>query len=449
MTKKVQCRELERISPTNHLLKNIFMSGGVTVVLGSQWGDEGKGKLVDVLSTFADICCRCAGGNNAGHTIVVNQVKFDFHLLPSGLIHPSCVSLIGNGVVIHLPSFFKEVETTVSKGIDVEGRLFVSDRAHLVFDVHQMIDGFKEGELTTDGKQLGTTKRGIGPTYSSKASRSGLRIHHLYQFEEFERNYRKLVENKKKRFGDFEYDVEHDIKQYRLLADRLKPFVVDSLSFVHQAIDQGKRVLVEGANALMLDIDFGTYPYVTSSNTGIGGVVTGLGIPPRKISKTIGVVKAYTTRVGAGPFPTEQLNELGEKLQNMGHEWGTTTGRKRRCGWLDMVVLRYSHMINDYSSINVTKLDVLDTFDEIKIGVQYMLDGVVMTSFPADLNILERVEVVYETMPGWKSDISACRTFDSLPTNAQRYIKRMEELLGCKVEWIGVGVSRDAMIHIP
>jgi adenylosuccinate synthase len=352
----------------------------VTVVLGAQWGDEGKGKLVDVLAEEIDLCCRCQGGNNAGHTIVVDNKKFDFHLLPSGLINKNCKNLIGNGVVVHLPSLFAEIDTTESKGIDTRGRLFVSDRAHLVFDFHQMIDGFKEGELSE--KSLGTTRRGIGPTYSSKASRSGIRVHHLYQFEDFESRFRQMVRNKQKRFGNFEYDVEGELQRYKQYAERLKEYVIDSISFVHEQIDSKKRVLVEGANALMLDLDFGTYPFVTSSNTGIGGVLTGLGLPPAKITKTIGVVKAYTTRVGAGPFPTEQLNEVGEKLQNVGREWGTTTGRKRRCGWLDVVVLKYSHRINGYTSINITKLDVLDGFDEIKIGVAYRLDGRLLPSFP-------------------------------------------------------------------
>lgn len=278
----------------------------VSVVLGAQWGDEGKGKLVDVLAEKADLCCRCQGGNNAGHTIVVNGTKFDFHLLPSGLINPDCISVVGNGVVIHLPSFFKEVETTEAKGIPVKGRLFVSSRAHIVFNFHQMVDGFKEVEL--GGKSIGTTLKGIGPTYSSKASRSGIRIHHLFNEKEFEIQFRKMVENKRTRYGQFEYDIEGELAQFRVLAERIKPFVVDSAKYINDALKANKNILVEGANALMLDLDFGTYPFVTSSNTCVGGVCTGLGIPPRKISNVLGVVKAYTTRVGGGPFPTEQLN---------------------------------------------------------------------------------------------------------------------------------------------
>ncbi|KAL2915357.1 Adenylosuccinate synthase [Polyrhizophydium stewartii] len=421
---------------------------GVTVVLGSQWGDEGKGKLVDVLAQDIDVCARCQGGNNAGHTIVVNGTKFDFHLLPSGVINPNCVSIVGNGVVVHLPSFFDEVAVTESKGISVKGRLFLSSRAHLVFDFHQIVDGLKEAELGRGS--IGTTKKGIGPAYSSKASRSGLRVHHLFNFPEFEEKFRQMVINKKKRYGDFEYDVDAEIRRYKDIAQhRLPEFVVDSIPFMHKQMAAGKRVLVEGANALMLDLDFGTYPYVTSSNATVGGVCTGLGIPPNKIGRAIGVVKAYTTRVGAGPFPTEQLNAIGEHLQTVGHEYGTTTGRKRRCGWLDTVVLEYSNMINGYTSLNLTKLDILDGLDEIKIGVAYHHNGKKLDAFPADLTVLEQVTVEYETLPGWKTDISACRRFEDLPVNAQRYVTRVEQLVGVPIEWIGVGVAREAMIHRP
>ncbi|KAJ3001960.1 hypothetical protein HKX48_002602 [Thoreauomyces humboldtii] len=425
---------------------SVLPPGKVTVVLGAQWGDEGKGKLVDILAQDIDVCCRCQGGNNAGHTIVVKGIKYDFHLLPSGIINPECVGVIGNGVVVHLPSFFEELANLEKKGLDPTGRLFISERAHLVFDYHQIVDGLKEVELGRGS--IGTTKKGIGPAYSSKASRSGLRVHHLYHFEDFETRFRELVVNRKKRYGNFDYDVEKELARYKDLAKRLQPYIHNSIQYVHDAIKAQKRVLVEGANALMLDLDFGTYPFVTSSNTTVGGVCTGLGIPPTKIGKVLGVVKAYTTRVGGGPFPTEQLNEIGEHLQSVGFEVGTTTGRKRRCGWLDMVVMRYSHVINDYTSINLTKLDVLDQLPEIKIGVHYLLDGKRLDSFPADLTVLERCEVEYETLPGWQQDISACRTWEELPEKAKQYVLRVEELLdGVKVEWIGVGPAREAMIH--
>ncbi|KAI6103407.1 Adenylosuccinate synthetase [Pisolithus sp. B1] len=376
----------------------------VTVVLGSQWGDEGKGKLVDILSADFDICARCAGGNNAGHTILAPvgpqniATTFAFHLLPSGLVNPGCVGLIGNGVVIHLPSFFEELDTLERQGLKCGGRIFVSDRAHLVFDFHQIVDGLKEVEL--GGSSIGTTKKGIGPAYSSKASRSGLRVHHLFDHDTFAEKFRKLVEGRFKRYGHFEYDTEAEIERYKHLAERLKPYVVDSVSYIHGALASKKKVLVEGANALMLDIDFGTYPYVTSSSTDIGGVCTGLGIPPRAIGHTIGVIKAYTTRVGGGPFPTEQLNvrhvspfqqplvdtlpyqDVGVHLQEAGKEYGTTTGRRRRCGWLDLVVMKYSCLINGYDSLNLTKLDVLDNLSEIKVAVKYTVDGKDLPHFP-------------------------------------------------------------------
>ncbi|CAG8442480.1 2217_t:CDS:10 [Diversispora eburnea] len=373
---------------------------GATVVLGSQWGDEGKGKLVDVLAQEADICARCAGGNNAGHTIVVNDVKYDFHLIPS--------------VVIHVPSFFEELEKLEAK----------------VFDFHQIVDGLKEVELGR--ASIGTTKKGIGPAYSSKASRSGLRVHHLSNIEVFAENFRQLVTNRIKRYGNFEYDVEAEIERYKHLAIRIKPYVVDSVVFMHKFINLNKKILVEGANALMLDLDFGTYPFVTSSNTTVGGVITGLGIPPSKIDKVIGVVKAYTTRVGAGPFPTE-LRDVREYLQKFGSEIGTTTRRLRRCGWLDLVVLKYSTMINGYTSLNLTKLDVLDQLPELKVATAYLLDGKPLDSFPADLDILGKVTVQYKTLPGWKIDISKCRRLSDLPENARNYVKMVEDYLNVPI----------------
>ncbi|KAH9980909.1 Adenylosuccinate synthetase [Lactifluus volemus] len=357
----------------------------VTAVLGAQWGDEGKGKLVDILSADADVCARFAGGNNAGHTIIVPigpervPTTFAFHLLPCGLINPTVTGIIGSGVVVHLPSFFKEFEALEAQGLNCAGRLLISDRAHLVFDFHQIVDGLKEVEL--GGSSIGTTKKGIGPAYSAKASRSGLRVHHLFD-PTFADKFRKVVEGRYKRYGHFEYDTEGEIERYKGLAERLRPFVIDSIVYVHEALARGKRILVEGANALMLDIDYGTYPYVTSSSTSAGGICTGLGIPPRGIGKMIGVVKAYTTRVGGGPFPTEQLNEIGTHIQRIGKEIGTTTGRFRRCGWLDLVVMRHSCLINGYDTLNLTKLDILDGFEEVKVGVKYVLNGNELPGFP-------------------------------------------------------------------
>ncbi|ORY92555.1 Adenylosuccinate synthetase [Leucosporidium creatinivorum] len=422
---------------------------GVRVVLGAQWGDEGKGKLVDILAAQADICARCAGGNNAGHTIVANvdgkRTKFDFHLLPSGLVNPDCTAFIGNGVVVHVPAFFEELDNLTKKGLNCDGRLLVSDRAHLVFDFHQIVDGLKEAEL--GGKSIGTTKKGIGPTYSSKASRSGLRVHHLFDEEAFATKFRKLVEGRIKRYGHFEYDTEGEILRYKELAARLKPFVVDGPTFLHKALLAKKRILIEGANALMLDLDFGTYPFVTSSPTGIGGVCTGLGLPPKAIGEVVGVVKAYTTRVGAGPFPTEQLNSIGEHLQEVGAEFGVTTGRRRRCGWLDLVVMKYSHLINGYTLLNLTKLDVLDKLPTLKVAVAYHLDGKPLDAyFPADLDTLAKVEVQYVELPGWEQSIEDVTKFEDLPENCRKYVEFIEEYLGVKVGWIGTGPARESMI---
>ncbi|KAM0753317.1 Adenylosuccinate synthetase [Meredithblackwellia eburnea MCA 4105] len=413
---------------------------------------NGKGKLVDILAAEADVCARCAGGNNAGHTIVADvngkREKFDFHLLPSGLVNPNCTAFIGNGVVIHVPAFFAELDKLIEKGLNCDGRLLVSDRAHLVFDFHQIVDGLKEVEL--GGSSIGTTKKGIGPAYSSKASRSGLRVHHLFDEENFAKKFRTLVEGRFKRYGHFEYDTEAEIKRYKELAARLKPFVVDGPTFIHRQIAEKKRVLVEGANALMLDMDFGTYPFVTSSPTGIGGVCTGLGLPPKAIGEVYGVVKAYTTRVGAGPFPTEQLNAIGEQLQEVGQEWGVTTGRRRRCGWLDLVVLKYSHLVNGYTALNLTKLDVLDGLETIQVATEYHLDGKPLEAyFPADLETLGRVEVKYVEFPGWKSSIADVRKYEDLPENCRKYVEFIETFLGVPVGWIGVGPARDAMVAKP
>lgn len=428
----------------------------VNVVLGSQWGDEGKGKLVDLLVGHYDIVARCAGGNNAGHTIVVDGVKYDFHMLPSGLVNPNCQNLLGNGVVIHVPSFFKELENLEAKGLkNARERLFVSSRAHLVFDFHQRTDKLRELELaghSKDGKNIGTTGKGIGPTYSTKASRSGLRVHHLVNdnpgaWESFVSKYMRLLETRKQRYGDFEYDYEEELARFKQYREQLKPFVVDSVVFMHNALRDNKKILVEGANALMLDIDFGTYPYVTSSSTGIGGVCTGLGIPPRTIDEIYGVVKAYTTRVGEGPFPTEQLNEFGDKLQTIGAEYGVTTGRKRRCGWLDLVVLKYSTWINGYTSLNVTKLDVLDTFKTIPVGVSYSINGKKLESFPEDLMTLGKVDVEYVNLPGWNQDITKITKYEDLPDNAKNYLKFIEDFVGVPVEWVGTGPGRESMLH--
>jgi len=422
----------------------------VSVVLGSQWGDEGKGKLVDLLAEHADVVARCQGGNNAGHTVIVGDKSYDFHLLPSGIIWPDCISLIGNGVVIHVPSLFEELEKNELKGLTGwQDKLKVSDRAHMVFDFHQAVDGLQETERSegpAKGK-LGTTKKGIGPTYSSKATRNGIRISDLVgDFDKFAEKFSDLADCHSARFKSLNVDKEAELERYKVLAERLRPMVIESVSFLHAQMKLDKHVLVEGANAAMLDIDFGTYPYVTSSNCSIGGVCTGLGIPPKFIGEVHGVVKAYTTRVGDGPFPTEQENEIGEFLQTEGHEWGVTTGRKRRCGWLDIALLKYTSMVNGYTSLAVTKLDILDKMDEIKVGVTYIKNGAALEHFPSCEQEFVGVSVEYITMPGWKSNIAGCKVYEDLPANAKKYIETIEQYLNIPVKWIGVGPARDAVV---
>ncbi|XP_038072076.1 adenylosuccinate synthetase isozyme 1 A-like [Patiria miniata] len=419
----------------------------VTVILGAQWGDEGKGKLVDLLATDADVVCRCGGGNNAGHTVVVDGTEYDFHLLPSGIINPKCKSVIGNGLVVHLPGLFEEGAKATKKGLNGwTDRLLVSDRAHLVFDFHQSVDGLQEKEKGK--KSIGTTKKGIGPTYSSKASRSGLRICDLMaDFSAFSEKFRSLVSTYQRMFPDLEVDIKTELARYEEFAEKLRPMVVDTVYFMYKSLqDPTKKVVVEGANATMLDIDFGTYPYVTSSNCSIGGVCTGLGIPTKNIGNVFGVTKAYTTRVGDGAFPTELHDEIGDLLQERGHEFGVTTKRRRRCGWLDAVLLRYTNVINGFTAFAMTKLDILDVLDEIKIGVAYQHKGKEVPCFPAHQDVLKEVEVEYVTMPGWKSNTEQIRNFEDLPPNAQAYVMKLEELVGVPVKWVGVGKSRESII---
>ena len=422
----------------------------VTCVLGSQWGDEGKGKLVDVLAQTYDVVCRCQGGANAGHTIYDDDgKKFALHLVPSGILNQNAMNVIGNGVVVHLPSLFKELDTLAEQGVPYEGRLLLSDRAHLLFTLHMVMDG--AGEEKRGGDQIGTTRRGIGPAYSAKTSRSGLRVCDLLSGdkEAFVSRYMRLVEDAEKRFPDA-VDVDAmkaDVDTYLDLIPRVREIVADTVTYVNDAYDSGKRILLEGANATLLDIDFGTYPYVTSSNPSLGGMCTGLGLAPSKASQcVVGVVKAYLTRVGAGPFPTELDGEIADFLREKGGEYGTTTGRPRRIGWLDVVALRYTVQINGFTELNVTKLDVLDECEEVKICTGYRLKGEETGTFPASATDLELCEPVYESMPGWNTDTTKCKSYDDLPAEARAYIERMEELSGCSVRWIGVGPGRDAMV---
>ncbi|OQR82514.1 adenylosuccinate synthetase [Achlya hypogyna] len=420
---------------------------GVDVVLGAQWGDEGKGKLVDMLSQEYDIIARVAGGANAGHTIVCNGKKYKFHLVPSGVLNDKAVCVIGNGVVVHLPSLLNELNTLKEAGVDCEGRVLISDRAHMVLDLHQEIDGLMENRRGRN--KIGTTKKGIGPAYSSKMLRNGVRVGDLRYFDDFAEKMRAQFRFYKENYPDLDVDVEAEIERYRELKDTILPITIDSIEYLNKAYVSGKKILVEGANATMLDIDFGTYPYVTSSNPSIGSICTGGGISPNRINGIIGIVKAYCTRVGEGPFPTELHDDVGAHLGSVGAEFGTTTGRPRRCGWLDIPQMKYSNLVNGFTEINLTKLDVLTGLKEVKIGVAYWHNGKKLAGMPSNLQPLEESTVQYETLPGWSEDISKCRTFEDLPVNAQKYVLRVEELLGTHIKWIGVGQDRLDVIERP
>uniref|UniRef100_A0A4W5NCV3 Adenylosuccinate synthetase n=1 Tax=Hucho hucho TaxID=62062 RepID=A0A4W5NCV3_9TELE len=405
----------------------------VTVVLGAQWGDEGKGKVVDLLAQDADIVCRCQGGNNAGHTVVVDSVEYDFHLLPSGIINPKVTAFIGNGVVIHLPGLFEEADKNVRKGKSLVGwdkRLIISDRAHIVFDFHQAVDAVQEQQRQEQaGKNLGTTKKGIGPVYSAKSARSGLRICDLMSdFTQFSERFKVLASQYQSVYPTLVIDIDGELSKLKDYVEKLKHMVKDGVFYMYEALHgPSKKILVEGANAALLDIDFGTYPFVTSSNCTVGGVCTGLGMPPQNVGEVYGVVKAYTTRVGIGAFPSEQFNVRIVYSVNI-------TGRDMRlCGCQHLAL---------------TKLDILDVLPEIKVGVSYSVDGENIPHFPANQEVLQSVEVQYATLPGWNSDTSGVRTFDELPENAQKYVRYIEEHLGVPVKWIGVGKSQESMIQV-
>jgi len=418
----------------------------LTAVIGAQWGDEGKGKLVDALAGSFDLCCRYNGGSNAGHTVVVGNKKFAFHLVPCGITNENGICILGNGVVIHLPTLIKEIEILDQNNIKHQGRLLLSDRAHLVFDFHQQIDGLSEVSMGKD--MIGTTKKGIGPTYASKMNRNGIRVGDLLDWEWFTKRFHLLTSQLSAQFG-IKINVEEELVRYKKYAEIFSDSIVDGIEVVNTAIETGKRVLFEGANAILLDIDYGTYPYVTSSNPGANGIVGGLGIPPAILheAEMIGIVKAYTTRVGEGPFPTELKDAIGQSIRDKGFEYGTTTKRPRRCGWLDVFLLHYTNRMNGFTSINLTKLDILTGLDEIKIAVAYHHRGQKLKSFPSSLRVLEEVEVEYITLPGWKEDLKTAQTFDQLPENAQKYVLKVESLCGIPIRWVGVGEDRSHLVE--
>ena len=427
------------------------ISDNIVTILGTQWGDEGKGKLIDILSEKFEIIARAAGGANAGHTIYIKdpknpgeKKKFIFHLVPSGMLNKDTICLIGNGVVLHIPTLIEELEFLKENGISTHERLKISDRTHLLFEYHKVIDGLQE-EMKGKSK-VGTTKRGIGPCYTDKIRRNGIRVHDLFDFPKFEIKYRENLNMFKKMYGKFKHDEKAELASLKELSNIIKPMVVDSSYYLNTAIKEGKKILIEGANGALLDIDHGTYPFVTSSNSTIGGVITGTGIGAKHINSVIGIMKAYTTRVGAGPFPTELENKLGESIRTNGGEFGSTTGRPRRCGWFDAVVGAYSSTLNGLTEINLTKLDVLSGLETLKIATHYKYKGEYLKSFPSCLDILEDIEIEYIEMSGWEEDISKIEKFEDLPEAAQSYVKKIEELVDCPITSIGVGVERGDMI---
>ncbi|PIR54831.1 adenylosuccinate synthase [Candidatus Peregrinibacteria bacterium CG10_big_fil_rev_8_21_14_0_10_36_19] len=421
----------------------------VAVILGAQWGDEGKGKLIDILSEKYKIVARATGGANAGHTIYLKdqngeRKKYVFHLVPSGMLNENCVCLLGNGVALHIPTFFQELKLLRENGIKTEGRVLISDRIHLLFEYHKIVDGIQE-DMKGD-KKVGTTKRGIGPCYTDKVRRNGIRMCDLLEFETFKDTYHENLKMLKSLYGDFEYDTEKELAELESLLPEIKKMVVDGAYYLNDALENGDNILVEGANGALLDIDHGTYPYVTSSSPTIGGICTGIGLGANKLTQVIGIMKAYCTRVGSGPFPTELTNELGDQIREQGGEYGSTTGRPRRCGWYDAVAGAYSVMINGLTELNLTKLDVLTGVENLKIATAYKLNGEKLRGFPANTKLLDKIEVEYIELPGWTEDISKAKTFEDLPENAKKYIETIEKLSNCKVTSIGIGPARDEMI---
>ncbi|MBX2819642.1 MAG: adenylosuccinate synthase [Rhodothermaceae bacterium] len=420
----------------------------VSVVIGTQWGDEGKGKIVDLLSEESDIVARYQGGANAGHTICWDDKKMVLHLVPSGIFRKDVTCVIGNGVVIDPVAIMKEINAIRDMGYDIEGRMLISQNAHLIMPYHKKVEEARE--KNRKGNAIGTTGRGIGPSYVDKFNRTGIRVIDLLDRDVLSQKLKKAVEEKNAIlsgvYGAPELDAQSIIEEYVEFDALIKPYVKDTTQYLCQAIKDGKRVMAEGAQGSLLDIDFGTYPFVTSSHPTVGGCCTGLGVPPTAINRVIGIVKAYCTRVGNGPFPTELNDEIGERLQSVGHEFGATTGRPRRCGWLDLVALGYTSAINGLTELSITKLDVLSGLDEIKVCTAYRLDGVETTQFPSDLHSLERVEPVYETLPGWKEDIVGIDQFDDLPATAKTYVQFIADHVQVGISMVSTGPKRSQTI---
>jgi adenylosuccinate synthase len=414
------------------------------MVIGTQWGDEGKGKIVDYLAQKADVVIRSQGGNNAGHTVVVDDKSFALRLLPSGILFADKTCIIGSGVVVNPQVLLQEIESITSRGVKIS-TIELSTRAHVIMPYHIRIDEADEN-LKDPSKKIGTTKNGIGPCYADKINRVGIRVVDLMDEAVFKEKLRYNIDTKnrlfEKYYGIEGFDYDAVLQEYLGYAEQLRPFVKDTNYSANQYIMEGKKVLFEGAQAAMLDLDHGTYPFVTSSNPTAGGACTGSGVGPRRMQNIVGVVKAYTTRVGAGPFPAEQDNEVGEYLRKTGHEYGTVTGRSRRCGWLDTAVVQYAAMLNSLDYLAITRLDILDGLDKIKICKGYSYKGEVLKEYPASLDVLEQVEPIYEEMEGWKTDTSKCKTYDELPDNARYYVERISQLVGVPLGIVSVGPNR-------
>lgn len=421
-----------------------------TLVIGSQWGDEGKGKVIDFLTETADVVARSQGGSNAGHTVIAKGQKYVLHLIPSGILWEGKVNIIGNGVVINPTSLVEEIEYLREKGVAITpANLLISDRAHVVLPIHKEIDAAQEEAL--GDQKIGTTKQGIGPTYADKARRVGIRMIDLVDRERLERVLKariKTANEELERLGWPAADPQITLDAVMAAADVLRPHITNTIPVINNAIKAGKTVLFEGAQGAMLDIDFGTYPFVTSSNTSAGGCCTGSGVAPTRIDKIIGVCKAYTTRVGEGPFVTEDA-EIGDYLHGLGREFGATTGRPRRCGWMDGVVLRFSAMFNGFDEMAMTNLDGLDEIENIKICTGYRMGDEVLEYPPALMEDWGKCEPIYEIMPGWMQDISGCTTWEDLPEKCKAYVKRFGEVVGCPVGSVGVGPDREQTITVP
>lgn len=417
----------------------------VDVVLGGFYGDEGKGKIIDYLATKADIAVRCSGGNNAGHTIEVDGKKFAFHLIPSGILNEGTLAIIGNGVVVDPKVLIEEMENLKANGISFDN-LRISEKAHIIFPYHVEMDKLLEENRGTN--KIGTTARGIGPAYCDKFERSGIRAEDLIS-DRFEELLTININNKNKileLYGHKPISLEETLANYKKYAEILRPYIVDTITLLHNALDSNKKILCEGAQASLLDIDFGSYPFVTSSNPSIGGVCTGSGVSAKDIGEVYGVIKAYSSRVGSGPYVTEQNNEVGDMIRELGHEYGTTTKRPRRCGWLDLVSLKYVARLNGFTGLAVNHVDTIGKLDKIKLCVAYNHNGETTTNFSTNSDFLNNSFAIYEEFDGNFGDISNCKTFDELPDNAKTYLKRIEDFTGIPVKFIGTGAGREDMI---